>query len=121
MKQIYHPWHKWECFRGGLYETACNLETDVAKDAYAEFLSDDDRFMAAIRRVFVEWPVSCEHFLTNESINRIAWLGQASMCIETGVPSIFRGGFKRLSVDGQRRANSVAEECLREWCEAHHD
>jgi len=115
MKRLYHPWHKWECFKAGFYDTTCALSTDDAKRAYAEFLADIPRFNAAMQRVLEEWPISCEHFLTNQDINRIAWLGQASMCIETGVPSRFRGGFKLLSSDQQREANAAAAGALKQW------
>ena len=115
MKRIYHPWHKWECFKAGFYDTTCALSTDDAKRAYAEFLADIPRFTAAMQRVVEEWPISCEHFLTNQDINRIAWLGQSSMCIETGIPARFRGGFKLLSSDQQREANAAAAIALESW------
>lgn len=121
MKQIFHPWHEWECFRAGFYDTKSPMTPDQAKNAYAEFLADIPRFQAAMRKVLLFWKNSCEHFLSNPNINRIAWLGQASMCIETGVPSIFKGGFKRLSVDQQRAANEAAKQVLQGWLNARQD
>lgn len=91
------------------------MDADAALRAYAEFLGDSKRFDTAIGRVFSEWPHSCEHFLTNESMNRIAWLGQSSACLVVGLPSRFRAGFKLLSPEGQTRANAVAERRLGEW------
>jgi hypothetical protein len=79
------------------------------------FLADIPRFQNAMNRVFVEWPHSCEQFLTNEQINRVAWLGQASMCIETGISSAFRGGFKMLSAIQQQQANIAAEMAIKAW------
>ena len=63
----------------------------------------------------LQWPVSCEQFLSNEEINRIAWLGQASMCIETRVPRVFRGGFRLLSNRQQSAANTLAMNFLNNW------
>ncbi len=48
-------------------------------------------------------------------MNRIAWLGQASMCIATGIPSRFRGGFYKLTEAQQARANATALEYLNRW------
>jgi hypothetical protein len=48
-------------------------------------------------------------------MNRIAWLGQAAMCIETRVPAGFRGGFNRLSESEQKEANEVALSALNMW------
>ena len=115
MKRIWHPWTTWECFRAGFYETTFELPAEDAKRAYAEFLRDTPRFEAALKRVISEWPRSCEHFLSNESINRIAWLGQASMCIATRIPSVYRGGFKLLPNDEQRIANATAAKYLSKW------
>lgn len=115
MKKIWHPWHEWECFKAGFYDTTCQLHPEVARGKYREFLADLPRFRHALQRVLREWPKSCEHFLSNESINRIAWLGQASMCIDTGIPSVYRGGFKMLSAPQQDAANAEAALALEAW------
>jgi len=116
MNRIWHPWHKWECYKAGFYETLPpdGMSAEEARAGYAEFLSSP-RFAASLILVTRDWVYSCEHFLTNESINRIAWLGQASMCIATRVPSVFRGGFKLLSETEQQKANETAALALREW------
>lgn len=121
MKRIYHTWDKWECYPAGFYEDNApnGIETDQAVKLYTEFLRDTPRFAAALVRVLAEWPKSCEHYLSNEKMNRIAWLGQAAMCIETGVPSVFRGGFNKLTEAEQRTANATALVALNRWLEAH--
>ena len=48
-------------------------------------------------------------------MNRIAWLGQASMCYATGVPSKFCSGFNLLSNEQQEKANQIALEYLNIW------
>lgn len=117
IKKIWHPWNLWECYRAGFYSSALpdGMDAETARQEYKKFLSDIPRFKAAMQRVSREWPNSCEHFLTNEQINRIAWLGQSSMCIETGIGSSFRGGFKLLTLQGQRNANAAAQTFLTEW------
>lgn len=117
MKRIYHTWDEWECFPAGFYETRPPeaMTEDECRDAYASFLADDDAFRRGLHRVLLEWPNSCEHYLSNERMNRIAWLGQAAMCIETGVSRQFRGGFTRLPEAEQERANATALEYLNRW------
>ncbi len=61
------------------------------------------------------WKYSCEHYLTNIAMNRIAWLGQASMCYATGVPSKFCSGFNLLTPKQQEIANLIALEYLNKW------
>lgn len=115
MKSIWHPYHEWECFHAGMFNTTHDMPEDEAKRAYAEFLRDIPRFVRAMKRVIEEWPMSCEHFLTKHGMNRVAWLGQASMCIDTGIPRAFRGGFMLMTPDECNAANRAAQNVLDEW------
>lgn len=114
--RIFHTFDKWECHKAGFY--ASNKEGVKADDCvrmYAEFLSDSERFKEGLNGVINEWVNSCEHYLTNKAMNRIAWLGQAAMCYSTGVPSKFCSGFNLLSQQQQDEANNVALEALNFW------
>lgn len=115
MSRVYHPWWEWECYAAGFYGRTAPAGITDPRASYAEFLSNQDRFKAALERVVSEWANSCSHFLGNPNINRVAWLGQASMCVDSGVPSRFRSGFYLLSDEQQRVANSIAQNSLTEW------
>jgi hypothetical protein len=118
MERIYHTWDKWECYPAGFYETKPprkDLTTEQCKQMYADFLADSDRFRTAVLGVLMYWPNSCEHYLSNERMNRIAWLGQSAMCFETRVSKYFCGGYFLLSEDQQREADLVALEGLNQW------
>lgn len=115
MNRIYHTWDQWECYPAGMYETLPPVEGMTAQecqDAYAEFLADLDRFRVGLEGVLADWPNSTEHYLSNERMNRIAWLGQAAMCHQTRVSRAFRAGFMQLSVAEQEAANELALEYL---------
>lgn len=117
MKRIYHTWEKWECYPAGFYEDKppAGMTVKEATQAYADFLRDTQAFSDALARVITEWKNSCEHYLSNENMNRIAWLGQASACIARGLPSVFRSGFHLLTLDEQRMANETALKFLNTW------
>lgn len=119
MERIYHTWDKWECYPAGFYEDNSTKHPTATREQlermYGEFLSNDDEFTAALHRVFKDWPNSCEHYLTNPNMNRIAWLGQAAACRALGIPSAFRSGFSKMSDEKQARANQVALEAFNEW------
>lgn len=114
--RIYHTWDKWECYRAGFYkERPDGMTQEEGEDRYREFLSDADKFRAALESVTTEWKFSCEHYLTNDRMNRIAWLGQASVAYALGIPSVCRGGYHRLD-DGQKKAaDELALEYLNKW------
>ncbi len=117
LKRFWHHWEKWECYPAGFFNTVPpgSMSEDDARAAYADFLSDTFAFELAMCRVWIEWPHSCEQFLSNPSMNRIAWLGQSAMCIATHVPSAFKGGFRLLTESQQAEANATANRYLQEW------
>lgn len=120
MERIYHTWDKWECYPAGFYEDHApnGMSNEEAMQEYAKFLRDIPRFRAALWRVISGWKNSCEHYLSNENMNRIAWLGQAAMCIDSGIPSSFRSGYNLLTEDEQREADEVALEYLNSWLDS---
>lgn len=116
--RIFHTFDKWECYKAGFYATHFDgLTKAECEGRYAGFLGDDARFREALERVISEWKHSCEHYLTNSAMNRIAYLGQAAMCYATGIPSEYRGGFFLLTPAQQQRANETALEYLNAWLE----
>jgi hypothetical protein len=117
MTRIYHTFYKWECYPAGFYESH-PPEGKTKEDCeriYYELLCDSAQFEAALKRVIAEWKFSCEHYLSNENMNRIAWLGQASLCITHHIPSCFRGGFNLLTPAEQEAANLLALKYLNIW------
>ncbi len=117
--RVFHTYDKWECYAAGFFATTKpGMTKDECQKAYADFLRDLPRFRAALERVTTEWVHSCEHYLTNVAMNRIAWLGQASVCLEMGIPSAFCGGFSLLTKKEQTAANELALEYLNRWMNA---
>lgn len=114
--RVFHTFDKWECYKAGFYATTKDGMTKAeCEQAYCDFLSNLDIFESALDGVITEWRNSCEHYLTNVAMNRIAWLGQAAMCYATGVPAAFRGGFNLLSDEEQQKANEMALKYLNKW------
>lgn len=121
MNRIYHTWDKWECFRAGFYENSPPgiMTQEEGEEKYREFLADLKCFEKALKALIVEWKHSCEHYLTNENMNRIAWLGQAAMAYAHRIPSCCRGGFNRLTEQQQKDADKMALKYLNKWLVAH--
>ena len=71
------------------------------EEAYRDFLANSQKFSNALEKVTTEWKHSCEHYLTNSAMNRIAWLGQAAACYALGIPSKYRSGFYLLTTEEQ--------------------
>lgn len=115
-KRIYHTWEKWECYRHGFYdEKPHGMTQEEGEEKYREFLADLSQFEAALQVVTETWTHSCEHYLTNDRMNRIAWLGQASVAQALRIPSCCRGGFNRLTQEQQVAADMMALQYLNRW------
>jgi ParB-like chromosome segregation protein Spo0J len=116
-ERIFHEWEDWECFPAGFYsdKPPKGMTTEECEILYKEFLSDIPRFEMALKKVLEQWGNSCEHYLTNSKMNRIAWLGQASLCIDSGIPSRFCGGYNLLTSEQQKDADLKALEYLNIW------
>ena len=115
-ERIFHTFDKWECHKAGFYNsTVEGYSQEQCELEYAKMLTDIKTFSRALERVITEWKYSCEHYLTNGSMNRIAWLGQAALCIEKNIPSKYRGGFNLLSEAQKEKANKTAFRFLNKW------
>ncbi len=116
--RIFHTFDKWECHKAGFFATSKNgLSKEKAQRQYADFLADLPAFEAALSGLIVDWKHSCEQNLTNASMNRIAWLGQAAACYARGLPAVFCGGFSMLTKEQQEAANEMALKYLNIWME----
>ncbi len=114
--RIFHTYDKWECVDYGFFN---NKPKEMSKEdgelKYKEFLSDTKLFAKTLSKVIRKWKHSCEHNLSNDSMNRIAWLGQAAVCYHLGIPSSCRGGFSLLTKKQKLAANMVAFRYLNKW------
>lgn len=118
--RIFHTFDKWECNASGFYETKPpkGMTPDHCRAYYRELLSDIPEFERVLNCVITEWVRSCEHYLTNSAMNRIAWLGQAALCYKYGIPSEFRGGYGLLTEAQQLAADEAALRALNTWMAA---
>jgi len=114
--RVFHTYDKWECYKAGFYGTVKKgMTKEQCELEYAKLLSNEQDFRDALEHIIVEWVHSCEHYLTNKAMNRIAYLGQAALCYAKGIPSTFRGGFHLLSEGQKDKANAIAHEYLNKW------
>lgn len=114
--RIFHTYDKWECHKAGFYaSTKEGLTHEECEQWYIDILTNLDLFSNILEKIIVEWKYSCEHYLTNKSMNRIAWLGQAAVCYYSGVPSCYSYSWASLTEDQQNKANEIALKYLNMW------
>lgn len=116
-----HQWQDWECYPAGFYNAHPPKGMDVTdcENIYRMMLSNRKSFQYALNGVTGTWVKSCEHYLTNDKMNRVAWLGQAALCWMYGIPSRFRGGYNLLSDEEKQTADNIALNHLNKWLVEH--
>jgi hypothetical protein len=75
-----------------------------------------DRFYEGMILVTDLWDNSCLNSLTDQNINKVAWLGQASMALICGCPQhITRKLWSYLSPLERKKANAHAKRAISAW------
>lgn len=114
--RVYHPFWRWECHRSGFYGSASGLDKEEKLKKVVEMFNSERLTRKYMKKVLELWSYSCEHNLTNSSINKIAFVGQAACCIYANVPStVTMEGWNLLDNFVQERANNIAIETINEF------
>jgi hypothetical protein len=114
--RIYHHWEKWECYKHGFYNIVSNAQKQDCKNLVLSFFNDAKSTEFYMQKVVDNWLYSCEHFLSNVSMNRVAWLGQAACCLCHKVPNLVTMYYwKYLDTETQDIANKIAETIIHQW------
>lgn len=115
-ERIYHHFGDLEEYHSGMWRIVRGEERKDYIAASAKLMRDPARFKAAMQEAIETWVNSCQHNLTAEAVNRIAWLGHAGCCVGVQSPEdCTRAGWHTLTRPEQDEANRVAAEVLTEW------
>lgn len=115
-ERIFKTYDKWECYPAGFYENSHpELSHDECKSKFISIITSDNTFKKGLEGVINNWNNSCKHYLTNKSMNRIAWLGQAAVCFLTGIPSKYASSWFDISEEERHKANKIALNYLNIW------
>lgn len=114
LKRIWHRYEKWEDLEmwRKVTDEAEHLQRAI------EFTGNAELYGSYMRRVINEWPISCEHNLTNPGMNQKAWLGHAAVQMAIQCPEyITRQAWKYLTQEQQGQANHQAVMAIVAWRE----
>lgn len=114
--RVYHRYEALEEYQRGMWRIVRGHDRIHNAELARDLMRDSQAFKAAMMRAVNEWPVSCEHNLTCEDSNRLAWLGHAGCLLGVGSPEEnTRIGWHMLNQSEQDEANRVAQEVLDFW------
>ena len=116
MEQIYKPYWEWECYKNGMYRD--DTDSDIKKAV--QFMKQTNLFSEAMRKVIKEWPNTMINHLSNENINKNAFVGQCACCYWIGVPEkATKKAWWILSEEKRRLANKEAYRHITNWIKEH--
>lgn len=114
--RIYHPYTLWEDYKAGFYD---NVSGDIKKEMInkvVDFFCNPKLTRDFMMKVVKEWKYSCEHNLTNESMNKVAYIGQGACCIYAGIPStITMEAWSKVPKESQLEADKIALDVIEYW------
>jgi hypothetical protein len=110
VNRVWHHFSLWEEGPAGLWR----VNPDIFNlDAALNLMRDTPRWVSAMSRVTVEWRYSSEQNLSHTEHNRIAWIGQAAVCLAIGQPSVVtRKAWWHLTDMQQDEANAGAKAAI---------
>ena len=114
MVRIFHPYWLWEEYKAGMWRTESKEYNETNLHNVIEFTGNHILYGEAMIKVVDNWKISCEHNLTDLSINRKAWIGHAACCYEKGYPEyLVREAWGHLNEQQQYLANLEAEKAIK--------
>ena len=115
-QRVWHPYTAWEEYRAGMWRRVHGKERARLLQEAIRFTGDATIYGSWMLKVIREWPVSCEHNLTDYDMNRRAWVGHAACCLAITCPEdITREAWGELTQEQQDRANARADEAIYAW------
>lgn len=116
LKRIYHPFWLWEDVKAGMWRKASLVEEDDLLPKAIEFTGNAPLYGSYMRMVSEEWTYSCEHNLTEVSMNRRAWIGHAACCMAIGCPEyLTRRAWWMLTQEQRDAADAEADNAILQW------
>jgi len=113
-RQVWHPWFKWEEVAHNMWGSASNREAML--QGAITLTGNHARYGLLMRRVVVEWPISCENALTDPHLCHRAWVGHAACALGLGCPEdITRQAWGYLSNEQKLLANKEADGAIAAW------
>ena len=116
LKRIYHPYWLWEDYKAGFYNSCSGTEKKEKIESVLQMFNSEKLTTEFMNRVITEWKYSCEHNLTNESMNKIAYIGQGACCLFSNIPyQITMNAWNKLDLNIRIKADIIAKITIKQW------
>lgn len=109
-KQEYYNYLLWECFNNGMYFKRIN---ELHIQQCETILSEPELFYNACLLVIEKYNFSARHHLTDNAINKRAYMGAAACNVLNGSTELeVRAAWSKLTEKKRDTANGIAEKVI---------
>ena len=120
MKRIWHPYWLWEDWKHGMWRKVSASERKDLLPKAIEFTGNAKLYGESMMIVVKIWHYACEHNLTDQSTNKLAWIGHAATALAINCPEdVTRQAWGQLTQQQQDEANQEAQNALDYWMANH--
>jgi hypothetical protein len=114
MRRIYHAYWTWEDI--GMWRRVWGQERAQMLEVAITFTGNAKNYGAAMMDVTEQFPIACQHNLTDFAQNRQAWIGHAACYLRHDLPEdIVREAWGQLTDEQRDAANAVADIAIAAW------
>jgi hypothetical protein len=115
-KQVWHPYENWEEIRYNMWGNVSERQKYL--QMAIKFTGNHKLYGSYMLRVVEEWPISCENALTDNTLNKQAWIGHAACALAIRCPEdITRKAWSFLTDEQQLLANKEARRAIQRWAD----
>ena len=117
MEAIRSKYFLWETYLNGMYKTLSEIDNyDLYFNNAIKMLTDQKMFYETGIDLINNWTISCDNFLTNNHVNRIAFIGQASCCYKFSCPEIVtKSAWRTMDFISKDLANKTAQLIIKNY------
>jgi len=116
VERIYHRYENWECWKSGFFNNVSGENKKLHIENVVKIFSSQELTEKYMTKVINQWVYSCEHNLSNNQINKIAWLSQAACCLHSKIPcSITMEAWHLVSKENRDKADEIAKRLIEQY------
>lgn len=114
LKRVWVPIESWEELHWNMWGEVPNRKRYLEKAVI--FTGNYRLYGRYMKRVVQEWPNSCLNALTDQALNRRAWIGHAACALALRCPEdITRQAWGLLTYEQRLLANREADRAIQSW------
>ena len=116
----FYPYTEWEDYKAGMWRKETPEEEKKFLEKAIKFTGDAKLYGEWMMKVIEQWPITCEHNLSDKEHSGNAFVGHAACCLAFRCPEyITRQAWGFLSRKQQDEANAMADIAIKKWDDTH--